>query len=92
MSSPSDSSPRYGDYPELFWDLQPDVVIDMENPVIIARVLQEGSLRHIRELLPMELLRKHLPDLVIPDNVRLFWTRVLELRSERTRSTDETAR
>lgn len=80
-----DPPPRYGDYPELFWDLKPDAEIDLDHPVIVARVLREGNLRHVRELVPMEVLRKHLPDIFIPDHVRRFWTRVLELRDTELR-------
>ncbi|HEX2203196.1 MAG TPA: hypothetical protein VHG91_07850 [Longimicrobium sp.] len=76
---------RYGDYPELFWDLQPDAEIDLDHPLIVARVLREGNLRHVRELVPLEVLRKHLPDIFIPEHVRLFWTRVLELRETEPR-------
>jgi hypothetical protein len=33
---------RYGDFPELFWDAQPDAVIDVQSPVTLARLLTSG--------------------------------------------------
>lgn len=86
MPPPSSSKPEaksppcYGDYPELFWDMKPDEPILADHPMIIARVLREGSLKAIFELVPFDLLERHLPDLVVPEYVRRFWSRVLEIR------------
>ena len=72
--------PRYGDYPELFWDMNPDAPIAADDPIIISRLLREGSLDAIFALVPLSRLERAMPDLVIPEHTRLFWTGVLELR------------
>ena len=74
---------RYGDYPELFWDLKPEAPIDVSRPSILARVLQGASLQTIRQLVPLSLLRRELPTLPVPEHTRLFWTRVVELLDEK---------
>jgi hypothetical protein len=38
-SGPPSRTWRYGDFPELFWDAQPDAVIDVRNPVNFVRLL-----------------------------------------------------
>ena len=78
--------PRYGDYPELFWDMKPDEPILADHPMIIARLLREGSLDAIFKLVRFDVLERQLPDLVIPEETRRFWKRVLELRRERSQS------
>ena len=69
---------RYGDFPELFWDLQKDVEIDRENPSVIARVLRNGNPKSLRELVSAEALVRHFDELVLPDHVRAFWSIVVE--------------
>jgi hypothetical protein len=68
---------RYGDYRELFWDLEPEQTIDATDPVILARLLTQGSLDAIVELVSMDLLRRELDQLVIPEHTREFWRTVL---------------
>ena len=68
---------RYGDYPELFWDLLPEAVVDATDPVILARLLTQGRLDAIAELVSMEVLRRELDRLVIPEHTREFWRMVL---------------
>ncbi|HEX8694880.1 MAG TPA: hypothetical protein VF746_20805 [Longimicrobium sp.] len=72
--------PRYGDYPELFWDMKPEEPILADHPMIVARLLREGSLKAIFDLVPFDVLERQLPELVIPEHTRLFWSRVLEFR------------
>lgn len=74
---------RYGDHPELFWELQPDAPIDLSRPSIIARILKDGSLPTIRKLIPVSVLRRELPTLPIPEHTRRFWSRVVELIDEK---------
>jgi hypothetical protein len=72
------SSPfRYGDFPELFWDAQPDAEIDVQNPVTLARLLTRGRAEVIGTLVPLEVLRERLDALPLPDHVRIFWRAVL---------------
>lgn len=74
----------YGDFPELFWDLQKDVVIDGTDPLVISRVLREGNLEHVRRIVALDALLEHFDDLVLPRNVRAFWTLLIaDLRRER---------
>lgn len=75
---------RYGDFPELFWDLDPAAEVDAENPVIIARVLREGRLRHVDMLLDVNAVARELEGLVLPPHVKQFWTMTVErLRQKR---------
>lgn len=67
----------YGDFPELFWDAQPDVPIDVRNPVTLARLLTRGRAEIIGKLVPLEVLQERLDALVLPEHVRLFWRAVL---------------
>jgi hypothetical protein len=69
---------RYGDFPELFWDLQKDAEIDRENPSVIARVLRSGNPKSLRELVSAEALIRHFDELVLPEHVRAFWSIVVE--------------
>jgi hypothetical protein len=74
---------RYGDFPELFWDLKPDVEIDRTNLRMIARVLMHGSMDAIRKLVPMEVLLRDFERIDMPDNARRFWSLVVDLRRKR---------
>jgi len=69
---------RYGDFPELFWDAQPDAEIDVQNPVTLARLLTRGRAEVIGRLVPLEVLQERLDALPIPDHVRTFWRAVLQ--------------
>jgi hypothetical protein len=69
---------RYGDYPELFWDLQPEQPVNVAEPVVLARLLTQARLDVIVELVPMDLLRRELERLPIPDHTLGFWRTVLE--------------
>lgn len=70
-------SPRYGDYPELFWDADPDALLDVSEPTTLARLLTKGSPEVIGELASLELIAAELEGLPVPDNVKYFWRRVL---------------
>jgi hypothetical protein len=74
---------RYGDFPELFWDVKPDAEIDRTNLRMIARVLTHGSMDAIRKLVPMEVLLRDFEKLDMPDNARRFWSLVVERRRKR---------
>lgn len=74
---------RYGDFPELFWDLQKDVEIDRENPYVISRVLREGNLKLVKQLVSADTLIRHFDELVLPEHIRAFWALVIERLQER---------
>ena len=74
---------RYGDFPELFWDVEPDAEIDRTNLRMIARVLTHGSMDAIRKLVPMEVLLRDFDDIEMPENARRFWSLVVEMRRKR---------
>lgn len=80
MEVPDQSEPtyRYGEFPELFWDARPDEVVDPENPIVLARVLTQGSADAIAKLVRRDALERLLPTLVIPEHSRRFWNVVLE--------------
>ena len=70
---------HYRDFPGLFWDLQPEAVIDRESPAVLARVLTAGSTEAIRALVDFDLVRRHFATLWLPTPVREVWRRVLGL-------------
>lgn len=74
---------RYGDFPELFWDVERDAEIDRTNLRMIARVLTHGSMDAIRKLVPMEVLLRDFEKIDMPDNARRFWSLVVERRRKR---------
>lgn len=68
---------RYGDFPELFWDAQPNAEIDVHNPVTLARLLTHGRAEVIGRLVPLEVIQARLDALSLPNHVRYFWRAVL---------------
>jgi hypothetical protein len=78
---PETSQPKttycYGDFPDLFWDAQPDVAIDVQNSVTLARLLTRGRAEVIGRLVPLEVLQERLDELTLPEHVRIFWRAVL---------------
>lgn len=73
--------PCYGDFVEIFWDLQPDVPVDVEHPSILARILIHGHLTAVRTLLTFERIERELPHLEhLPAYARKFWEEVVEQR------------
>lgn len=85
-------APRYGDYPELFCDLRADMPVDVNHPSILARILREARLDVILELVPMDHLRRELPNLFVPDYTRRLWTRVLEILDERRQDVSDSVK
>lgn len=83
MSTEKRTVYRYGDFPELFWDLKPDVEIDRTNLRMIARVLTHGSTDAIRKLVPMEILLRDFEKIDMPENARRFWSLVVQRRRAR---------
>ncbi len=69
---------RYGDFPELFWDLEPDAIVDARHPSILARILVRGSMDAIRTLVSFAEVRRQLPDLPMPEHARRFWAVVVD--------------
>ncbi len=68
---------RYGDFPDLFWDAQPQATIDIRNPVTLARLLTRGRPAIIGKLVPLAILEEKLESLEVPEHVYLFWRIVL---------------
>lgn len=75
---------RYGDLPELFWDLPRDEVVDGTNPVIIARLLQHGHEKVIWKIIPQDVLLREFENLDLPRNVRAYWAMVVESLGKRS--------
>jgi hypothetical protein len=77
---------RYGDFPELFWDLKRDALVDAENPAIIARLLMHARPETLWKLVPVPVLLEKFDQLDLPEHSRKFWSLVVqELRERRTR-------
>ena len=68
---------RYGDFPELFWDAQPDATLDADNPVVLARLLTRGPLDLLTRLVSPQALSRHFPTLPLNEHARAFWARVV---------------
>lgn len=79
IDTPSRSTFRYGDFPFLFWDAQPDALIDVSNPVVLARLLTRGRADVIGKLVSLEVLRERLISLTLPEHVQVFWRTVFEV-------------
>lgn len=73
-----DKDLRYGDLPELFWDAQPDLPVDVTNPVALARLLTRGTPELLGRLLTLERLRAGFQHLDLPRHVMVFWQAVLD--------------
>jgi hypothetical protein len=83
MSTDEQTVYHYRDFPELFQDLDPDVEVDRDDPLIIARVLREGNLSHAKKLVRLDVLAREFEHLEIPANVRGFWRVLLRKIAER---------
>ncbi|HEX6910986.1 MAG TPA: hypothetical protein VF142_11345 [Longimicrobium sp.] len=74
---------RYGDFPELFWDVKPDAVIDRTNLRMIARVLTHARLETIWKLVPVDVLLRDFEKLILPERTRRFWSIVVRMMREK---------
>jgi hypothetical protein len=83
MSADQRTVYHYRDFPELFQDLDPDAVVDGEDPLIITRVLREGNLSHVQKIVRMDVLAREFDHLELPANIRRFWTLLLRKIAER---------
>lgn len=73
---------RYGDFPELFWDLKRDEVVDGSNPAIIARLLERADPAVIWKLVPTDVLLRDFEKLDLPEHTRRFWSVVVRMMRE----------
>jgi hypothetical protein len=84
MSTDEHMTYRYGDFPELFWDLKRDAPVDGENPAIIARLLMHARPETLWKLVAVPVLLEKFDQLNLPEHSRKFWTLVVqELRQRR---------
>jgi hypothetical protein len=74
---------RYGDFPELFWDLKPEAEIDRTNLRMIARVLTDARLETIWKLVPVDVLLRDFEKLILPEHTRRFWSIVVRMMREK---------
>lgn len=75
---------RYGDFPELFWDVKPDAVVDGTNPAVIARLLEHAPPETIWKIVPLKVLLRDFEKLDLPEHTRRFWAVAVHmLRDER---------
>lgn len=82
MSTEDRTIYRYGDFPELFWDLKRDVEVDGSNPAVIARLLEHAAPETIWKLVPVGVLLRDFEMLDLPDHARRFWSIVVEMMRE----------
>ncbi len=82
---------RYGDFPELFWDLRGDVPVDGEDPLIIARLLQHANPETLWKLVPVPVLLEKFDEVELPEHSRKFWSLVIERLRERSREREQPA-
>lgn len=75
---PATSGLRYGDFPELFWDLRGDAPIDAEHPSILARLLESATPETIGRLVSLDTIRDALDALPVPQHTRRFWRIVVD--------------
>lgn len=86
MSTDERTVYRYGDFPELFWDLKRDAPVDAQNPAIIARLLMNARPEVLWKLVPVPVLLEKFDQLDLPEHSRKFWSLVVqELRDGRIR-------
>lgn len=86
MSAQEHTVYRYGDFPELFWDLRREAPVDAQDPVILARLLLHARPETLWKLVPVQVLLEKFDDLELPEHSRNFWSLVVEeLRDQRTR-------
>jgi hypothetical protein len=83
---------RYGDFPELFWDLQREEIVDGTNPAIVARLLEHARPEIIWKLVPDDVLLRDFEKLDLPEHTRRFWSIVVgTMREERGIAAPEVA-
>lgn len=84
MSTQERTVYRYGDFPELFWDLRRDVEVDGTNPAVIARLLEHAPPETVWKLVPKNVLLRDFEKLNLPEHTRRFWSVVVRMmRDER---------
>lgn len=83
LDAPRATVPRYGEFPHLFWDLAPEVPVDIANDVILARLLVHGRIADLRRTQTLSVAPHRLATLAIPEYIRRFWQKVFaESRAE----------
>jgi hypothetical protein len=83
MSTEERTVYRYGDFPELFWDVRPDAVVDGTNPAVISRLLQHAPPETIWKLVPVDVLLRDFEKLDLPEHTRRFWSLVVGMMREK---------
>lgn len=83
MSTEDRTVYRYGDFPELFWDLKPDVAVDGTNPAVMARLLQHAPPETIWKLVPVNELLRQFERLDLPEHTRRFWSVAVDIMRKR---------
>ena len=54
-------------------------MIEPDNPFVLSRVLQQGSIDHVRRLIDFEILRAPWECLWLPARTRHVWQKILDL-------------
>jgi hypothetical protein len=68
----------YGNFPHLFWDLDPSAQVNIRNVVVFRRVLERGTTTDIRRLVDPEAALATLTGLELPEHLHRFWQTVFE--------------
>lgn len=80
--------PRYGDFPHLFWDLDPAAPVDPSQPVVAARLLTKGRTADIRRFYTLTDIAALLPELPLEPPAHAFGAAVV--RADRARGPIDT--
>lgn len=74
MPSPA----TYGNFPHLFWDLDPAASVDVHHPVVLRRLLEHGTTEDIQRLVSPDVALAALGGLGMAEHLRRFWQVVFE--------------
>ena len=67
----------YGDFPQLFWNAEPNAPLDLDDPATFGRFLTRGDPETVFRVVTLEEIAQRLPDLPLHPETRAFWERVV---------------
>lgn len=67
----------YGDFPQLFWNMEPNAPFDLDDPTTFGRFLTRGDPDTVFRVVTLEEIARRLPTLPLQPETRAFWERVV---------------